>query len=128
MKRFIVLFIVIAVSGLFGSINAQEVSDRTISAKYKQEIDVASSEIKTLKLKLKSDKDNIELKSELKDKSETLKDLKEKKAVIDKAIKSKAASEKAVKKAERAAEQAEKAKLDAERAESKAKKLKEKEQ
>jgi hypothetical protein len=116
----------IAVSGLFSSINAQ-VSDKAMSAKYKEEINIVSSEIKTLKLKLKSDADNIELKSELREKSDTLKDLKDKKAVIDKAIKSKAASERAAKKAEKAAEQAEKAKLDAEKADANAKKLKEKE-
>lgn len=120
----------IALTNVFGIVRAQdktELSDKALSVKYKQEIDILASEIKTIKLKLKADKDNSELTKDLAVKTEQLKDLKEKKQVIDTAIKSKAASEKAALKAERAAEKAERAKRDAERAAQKSQELKEKE-
>jgi len=102
---------VIALTGVFSTINAQNksgLSDKALSAQYKQEIDVLNSEIKTLKIKLKADKENTDLKKELAVKQVELKDVKEKKKIIDNAISSKAASEKANKKAEKAQEKADK--------------------
>jgi hypothetical protein len=101
-----------------GSINAQnksELSDKDLSDQYKQEIKILESEIKTVKIKLKADRNNIDLKTDLTVKSEKLKDLKSKKNIIDKAIKSKAASEKAVKKAEKAQQKAQQAASDAQK-------------
>jgi hypothetical protein len=72
-------------------------------------MDVLKSEIKTLKLKLKTDKDNVDLKAGIRQKTEEYSVIKDKKAVIDKAIKSQKASEKAAKKAEKAQEKAAKA-------------------
>ncbi|MDR1724445.1 MAG: hypothetical protein LBR84_10970 [Tannerella sp.] len=130
MKKIVLILMTIALTNVFGIVRAQdktELSDKALSVKYKQEIDILASEIKTIKLKLKADKDNSELTKDLAVKTEQLKDLKEKKQVIDTAIKSKAASEKAALKAERAAEKAERAKRDAERAAQKSQELKEKE-
>lgn len=101
----------VALTGVFGTINAQDksgLSDKALSAQYKQQIDVLSSEIKTVKVKLKGDKTNADLQGELATKQAQLKTAKSKKDVIDKAIKSKDASEKAAKKAEKAQEKAEK--------------------
>ena len=112
MKKLVLLFMVIALTGVFSTINAQSrsgLSDKALSAQYKQEIDILSSEIKTLKVKLKSDSGNSELKKELAVKDVELKEAKSNKKVIDNAIKSKAASEKAQKNAEKAQKKAEKA-------------------
>jgi hypothetical protein len=84
-------------------------SDKELSNQYKSEIDILNSEIKTLKLKLKADKENVTLKSEIKDKTDAQKVIKGKKSVIDKAIKSQKASEKAADKANKAQQKAEKA-------------------
>ena len=108
----------IALTGVFSTINAQsksELSDKALSAQYKQEIDILSSEIKTLKVKLKADKANSDFKKELAVKEVELKEVKANKKIIDSAIKSKAASEKAQKKAEKAQKKAEKAANDAQR-------------
>ena len=101
----------IALTGVFSVINAQSksgLSDKALSAQYKHEIEVLSSEIKTIKVKLKADNANTELKKELAVKEVELKDVKANKKIIDNAISSKAASEKAQKKAEKAQEKAEK--------------------
>jgi len=130
MKKLILIFMSVALTGFWGVIGAQdksELSDKTLSAEYKQEIKVLQSEIKTLKLKLKTDSGNSELKNELAAKTEQLDDLKAKKKVIDDAIKSKAASEKAVRKAAKAKEDAEKAQIKAAKAAQEAKTLKENE-
>ncbi|MDR1814552.1 MAG: hypothetical protein LBR18_06865 [Tannerella sp.] len=113
MKKLVIIFITIALTGLTSLISAQELSDEALSAKYKQEIAVLASEIKTVKLKLKADKDNTALKEELSDKEAQYKDLVAKKKVIDKSIKSVKAAEKAEKKAEKAKSDAEKAAIDA---------------
>jgi septal ring factor EnvC (AmiA/AmiB activator) len=113
----------IALTGVFGTINAQErsgLSDKALSAQYKHEIDVLNSEIKTIKVKLKADSTNADLQADLTSKQAQVKNLKSKKDVIDKAIKSKDASEKAAKKAEKAQEKAEKAEKAQEKAEKQA--------
>ena len=131
MKKIFLFCIALTLTGLFSVVHAQkkaELTDRELSAKYKQEIDILTSEIKTIKLKLKADSDNkVQLQSDLEDKTNELKEVKNKKNIIDNAIKSKAASEKAAKNAEKAAINAEKAKQKAEKSESDAKQLKEKE-
>ena len=111
MKKVLLFCIALSLSSVFSAIRAQDVSglsDKELSAQYKQQIAVLNSEIKTLKLKLKADKSNSELQSELNAKQATLKDVKSKKKIIDDAIKSKAASEKATKKAEKAQQDADK--------------------
>ena len=114
MKKVFLLFMMMALTGVFGNINAQSnLSDKALSAQYKHEIDVMTSEIKTIKIKLKTDKENNNLKGDLAVKQEQLKELKSKKKVIDKAIKSKKAAEKAQKKAEKAQKNAEKNAADA---------------
>jgi type IV secretory pathway VirB10-like protein len=93
-------------------VKAQDIStksDKELSDQYKAEMNILKSEIKTLKLKLKTDKDNVVLKSEIKQKTEDFNLVKEKKTVIDRAIKSRKASEKATAKAEKARQEAEKA-------------------
>jgi len=130
MRRLVFIFMVASLTGLWTLAGAQdkaELSDRTLSAEYKQEIRVVQSEIKTLRLKLKSDQSNLTLQNELTAKEAELNDLKAKKKVIDDAIKSKAASEKAIRKAEKAKEDAEKAQIKAEKAAKNANELKEKE-
>jgi Arc/MetJ family transcription regulator len=124
MKRFILLFIAIAITGVFGSVTAQDkskLSDKDLSDQYKYEIKLLESEIKTTKIKLKADRNNIELKNDLTAKSEQLKELKSKKGIIDKAIKSKVASEKAAKKAEKAQQKAEQYASDAQKVKEKEK-------
>ena len=116
MKKIILLFMVMALTGVFSTINAQNksgLSDKALSAQYKQEIDILSSEIKTLKVKLKADKANSEFKKELAVKEVELKEVKANKKIIDNAIKSKASSEKAQKNAEKAQKKADKAAEDA---------------
>ena len=106
----------IALTGVFSAVNAQNksgLSDKALSAQYKQEIDVLNAEIKTLKVKLKADKANTEYKKELAVKEVEVKEAKANKKIIDNAIKSKAASEKAQKNAEKAQKKADKAAEDA---------------
>jgi hypothetical protein len=117
MKRLLLLLMAIALSGVYSYyISAQDkvaLSDKELSNQCKQEIKIMELEIKTIKAKLKADKENSDLKTELTIKSDQLKDLKSKKNIIDKAIKSKAAAEKAAQKAENAQKKAEKAAADA---------------
>jgi len=127
MKKIFLLCMAIALTGVFNVLHAQDksgLSDKALSAQYKYEIDVLNSEIKTTKIKLKADQNNLDLRKELEEKQSELKDLKAKKQVVDDAIKSKAASEKATKKAEKASEKAEKAQIDAEKKAANAQKLK----
>ncbi|MDR0836447.1 MAG: hypothetical protein LBN11_07720 [Tannerella sp.] len=112
MKRLVALCVALMLTFMVGVVKAQDGSkknDKELSSQYKAEIDVLKSEIKTLKLKLKADGDNVGLKSDIKRKSDALNVVKDKKAVIDKAIKSKKASEKASEKAVKAQLKAEKA-------------------
>ena len=112
MKRIMTLCMAVMLIFSAGIAKAQDVStmsDKDLSAQYKGQMDVLKSEIKTLKLKLKTDKENPDLKAEVKQKTEDLTEVKDKKAVIDKAIKSKKASEKATQKADKAQRDAEKA-------------------
>ena len=118
MKKFILLCMMVVLSGISGTMVAQDksgLSDKALSAQYKYDIELLDSEIKTTKVKLKADQQNVELRSELEKKQAQLKELKAKKKIIDNAIKSKAASEKQAKKAEKAADKAEKAQKDAQR-------------
>ena len=118
MKKLILFFITIVLTGVFSTINAQgksDMSDKELSAQYKHEINVLNSEIKTFKLKLKADKTNKDLQLGLIEKQSMLKELNAKKKVIDNAIKSQQASEKAAKKADKAQQKAEKSALDAQR-------------
>ena len=118
MKKILLLGMVIALTGVFSAASAQnksELSDKALSAQYKRDIDVLNSEIKTAKLKLKSDQKNLELRSDLEDKQAQLKEAKSKKKIIDDAIKSKAAAEKAAKKAEKAEQDAQKRANDAQK-------------
>ena len=130
MKKLFLLCMVVALTGVFGATYAQDrsgQSDRALSAQYKQEIDVLNSEIKTVKIKLKADQTNPELRTDLEDKQAQLKEVKAKKKVIDDAIRSKENSEKAAKRAEDAAKKAEKAQQNADRKAADAQKLKERE-
>ena len=131
MKKIFLLCMAIALTGVFNVLHAQDksgLSDKALSAQYKYEIDVLNSEIKTAKVKLKADQNNLDLRKDFEEKQSQLKDIKAKKKVIDDAIKSKAASEKAAKKAEKASEKAEKAQLDAEKKAANAQKLKKSEE
>ena len=130
MKKLFLLCMAIALTGVCSTLYAQNksaLSDKTLSAEYKQQITVLNSEIKTVRIKLKGDPKNSELRSDLDAKQAELKDVKGKKKVIDDAIKNKAASEKAAKNAEKAAKKAEKAQQKADRSARDAQKLKEKE-
>ena len=130
MKRILLVCMMIALTGLFSAMNAQGrsgQSDKALSAQYKHEIDVLSSEIKTTKIKLKEDKQNAQLRSDLEGKEAQLKELKSKKKIVDDAINSQAASEKAAKRAENAAKKAEKAQQKADKNAANAQRLKESE-
>ncbi|MDR3251580.1 MAG: hypothetical protein LBT42_07970 [Tannerella sp.] len=129
MRKLFLLFMAIALNSMFFAINAQDnagLSDEALSAKYKQEIKIMDSEIKTIRLKLKAETDNNDLKSELAVKTEQLKELKSKKKVLDEAVNSKKAAQKAAQNAEKAKEKAERAQKKAERDAEDAKKIKEK--
>ena len=121
MRKIIVIFITVVLTGIFGTLNAQNLSDEALSAQYKHEIDVLNSQIKTVKIQLKTDKDNGNLKVDLAAKQAQVKELKSKKSIIDSAIKSKKAADKAAKKADDARRKAE-------QSASNAQKLKEKEE
>ena len=99
-----------------GTINAQEVTmtNDALSKQYAQQSKVLDSEIKTLKIKLKDDKGNTQLQSELTNKKMELAELKSKKNTLDTAIKTKKNSEAAAKKAEKALIKAQKAQKEAE--------------
>lgn len=108
--------VVLFLSGFSTICNAQEKTiDKTLSAHYEQEIKILDSEIKTLKIKLNSDKKNETLKSELAQKKEARSDLKKKKGTLDKAVKNQKSAEKALRKAEQAREKAEKASKEAQK-------------
>lgn len=110
MKKIALLLMTMVLTGLLGTVNAQnetKLSDKALSAQFKQEIDILNSEVKTLKIKLKTDKTNSALQGELVAKREQIKELSSKKKTIDNAIKSKEAAIKASKKAEKAAKKAE---------------------
>jgi len=93
----------IALTGVFSTINAQkDISDEALSAKYKHEISVLESEVKTVKLKLKVNKSDSDLQTELAKHQSEIKSLKAKKKTVDGAIKSKKAADKAKTKAEKA--------------------------
>jgi hypothetical protein len=112
MNRLVALFMALVFTCTLSIVKAQDASkksDTELSAQYKAEMNVLKSEIKTLKLKLKTDSDDVSLKAEIRQKTEELNILKDKKAVIDKAIKSKKVLEKASKKAEKAQQDAAKA-------------------
>jgi len=115
MKRIVLFFMMVILTGIISAQDRSELSDKALSALYKQEIAVLNSEIKTVKVKLKADKENGGLKGDLAVKQEQLKELKSKKKVIDNAIKSKEASEKAAKKAEKAQKKAEKHAVEAQK-------------
>ncbi|MDR2776123.1 MAG: hypothetical protein LBC19_15580 [Tannerella sp.] len=118
MKRLLLLFMTIALTGVISSVEAQDkvvLSDKELSNQYKQEIKILELEIKTVKVKLKADRENSDLKTALTAKTDQLKELKSKKNIIDKAIKSKTAAEKAAIKAENAQKKAEKAAADAQK-------------
>jgi len=108
-------------TGMLCTISAQTTSNEALSAQYKHEIDILNSQIKTVKIQLKADKDNGDLKMDLATKQANLKELKAKKGIIDSAIKSKKAADKAAKKADDALRKAE-------QSASNAQKLKEKEE
>jgi hypothetical protein len=112
MKKLIALCMALMLTCTLSIVKAQDVSklsDKELSEKYNADMNVLKSEIKTLKLKQKADKDNVTLKSEIRQKTEDFNVVKDKKTVIDKAIKSQKASEKATQNAEKAQQKADKA-------------------
>ncbi len=121
MKKTLLIVAMTVITAL-GTLNAQAVtneqdpiiSHETLSAQYGQEIKVLSSEIKTLKIKLKADKTNVQLQTEMATKKAELDEIKGKKATIDTAIKTQKSSEAAAKKAEKALLKAKQAQKDAE--------------
>ncbi|MDR1737707.1 MAG: hypothetical protein LBR66_02660 [Candidatus Symbiothrix sp.] len=119
MRKILFLVAAFALNSMFVSIYAQDnssLTDKELSERYKWDIAIANSEIKTLKLKLKADKGNPEIEQAIASKEKQIKDLKAKKKIADAAVKSKAASEKAAKKAEKAKAKVEQAQKDAEKA------------
>ena len=85
------------------------VKNKALSAQYKNEITIATHELKALKAKVKANPSDVNLNVELEKKKIALKDLKEKKSIVDDAIKTEKASLKAAKAAEKARIKAEKA-------------------
>ena len=85
------------------------VKNKALSAQYKNEITIATHELKALKAKVKANPSDVNLNVELEKKKIALKDLKDKKKIVDDAIKTEKASLKAAKAAEKARIKAEKA-------------------
>ncbi|MDR2233859.1 MAG: hypothetical protein LBE56_12175, partial [Tannerella sp.] len=73
MKKIFALCMALMLTFSVSIVKAQDVSpksDKELSMQYKAEMDVLKSEIKTLKLKLKTDKDNVDLKAGIRQKTE----------------------------------------------------------
>ena len=115
MRKIFLLFLAVALTGMFSAAYAQTMGDEALSAQYKHEISVLDSQIKTVKIQLKANPDNVDLKTDLATKQAELKALKSKKSVVDAAIKSKKSAEKAAKKAEDARLKAERNAADAQK-------------
>ena len=119
MKKGLKLALVMALFCLPVVSNAQSedmVKNKALSTQYKNEITIASHELKALKAKVKANPGDVQLNVELEQKKVALKELKEKKKIVDGAIKTENASLKAAKAAE-------KAKIKAAKAAEKAQKL-----
>lgn len=91
-----------------------------LSAKYKDDMKILAAEMKAIKVKLKTNKNDAMLKSELKLKQAQYKDIKSKKDKVDTIIKTEKASAKAMASAEKAQAKAKKASANAEKAAKKA--------
>ena len=118
MKKVIKFALLLAIFSMPVVCNAQSenmVKNKALSAQYKNEITIASHELKALKAKVKANPGDVQLNVELEKKKVALKELKEKK-IVDGAIKTENASLKAAKAAE-------KAKIKAAKAAEKAQKL-----
>lgn len=85
------------------------VKNKALSAQYKNEITIATHELKALKAKVKANPSDVNTNVELEKKKIAIKELKDKKKVVDEAIKTEKASLKAAKAAEKAKVKAEKA-------------------
>jgi len=85
------------------------VKNKALSAQYKNEITIATHELKALKAKVKANPSDVNTNVELEKKKIAIKELKDKKKVVDDAIKTEKASLKAAKAAEKAKVKAEKA-------------------
>ena len=112
MKKGLKYAVMLAMFSLPVVCNAQSedmVKNKALSAQYKNEITIASHELKALKAKVKANPSDVNLNVELEKKKIALKDLKEKKGIVDDAIKTEKASIKAAKAAEKARVKAEKA-------------------
>ena len=112
MKKGLKYAVMLAMFSLPVVCNAQSedmVKNKALSAQYKNEITIATHELKALKAKVKANPSDVNLNVELEKKKIALKDLKEKKSIVDDAIKTEKASVKAAKAAEKARIKAEKA-------------------
>ena len=112
MKKGLKYAVMLAMFSLPVVCNAQSedmVKNKALSAQYKNEITIATHELKALKAKVKANPSDVNLNVELEKKKIALKDLKEKKSIVDDAIKTEKASLKAAKAAEKARIKAEKA-------------------
>ena len=112
MKKGLKYAMILAMFSLPVICNAQSedmVKNKALSAQYKNEITIATHELKALKAKVKANPSDVNLNVELEKKKIALKDLKEKKGIVDDAIKTEKASIKAAKAAEKARVKAEKA-------------------
>ena len=112
MKKGLKYAVMLALFSLPVVCNAQSedmVKNKALSAQYKNEITIATHELKALKAKVKANPSDVNLNVELEKKKIALKDLKEKKSIVDDAIKTEKASLKAAKAAEKARIKAEKA-------------------
>ena len=119
MKKVIKFALLLAIFSMPVVCNAQSenmVKNKALSAQYKNEITIASHELKALKAKVKANPGDVQLNVELEQKKVALKELKEKKKIVDGAIKTENASLKAAKAAK-------KAKIKAAKAAEKAQKL-----
>lgn len=94
---------------------AQTKGNEQLSKELKQQIDILSAEVKTVKAKLKADPANTDLLAEKATKEAELKKVKDQKKTIDTAIKAAKTSKKETEQAEKAAKNMESATKDAER-------------
>ena len=90
--------------------NLESMTDKELSQHFAQRTDELNAEIKLIQTKLKADKNNVELHTQLNNCKSELTCVKNNKKIVDNAIKTRAKADAAVEKAEKAIQKAEKLK------------------
>lgn len=127
LKYFLAVFALMMAGHVCAQTNLDDLSDKELSMKFDQKIKELNAEINLVKTKMKGDKLNSDLKTQMVQLKNEVKVVKQNKKIVDTAIKKRdkadkaiAAAETAQKKAEEAKQKALKAKKEAEEAARKA--------